>query len=109
MTEKPTPRAEQPLASAETRTEFASSVGAEGDAARGHVVGSVTEKKVFQEPVEADDDMPLPTDPQTIFLGGLFMLAMMTAVYFTAEILLPVILAIVLKLLLQPFVRLLEA
>ena len=52
--------------------------------------------------------MPLPTDPKTIFLGGLFFLACMAALYVAAEIVLPLILAIVLKLLLQPFVRLLE-
>ncbi len=55
-----------------------------------------------------DADMPLPTNPQTIFLGGLFGLAVMATLYVTAEVILPVILAIVLKLLLQPLVRLLE-
>ncbi|MDR3532302.1 MAG: AI-2E family transporter [Rhodopila sp.] len=52
--------------------------------------------------------MPLPTDPKTVFLGGLFVLAVMAALYVAAEIVLPLILAIVLKLLLQPLVRLLE-
>ena len=52
--------------------------------------------------------MPLPTDPKTIFLGGLFLLACMATLYVASEIVLPLILAIVLKLLLQPFVRLLE-
>ena len=52
--------------------------------------------------------MPLPTDPKTVFLGGLFVLACMAVLYVAAEIVLPLILAIVLKLLLQPFVRLLE-
>jgi len=51
------------------------------------------------------EEMPLPTDPRTIFLGGLFMLALLTALYVAAEIVLPVVLAIVLKLLLQPLVR----
>ena len=55
-----------------------------------------------------DDDMPLPTDPKTVFLGGLFGLACMAVLYVAAEIVLPLILAIVLKLLLQPLVRLLE-
>jgi predicted PurR-regulated permease PerM len=61
-----------------------------------------------QSPAAAPDereDMPLPTDPPTIFLGGLFLLATLTALYVAAEIVLPVILAIVLKLLLQPLVR----
>jgi predicted PurR-regulated permease PerM len=51
------------------------------------------------------DDMPLPTDPRTIFLGALLLLAVLAVLYFASEILLPVVLAIVLKLLLQPLVR----
>jgi predicted PurR-regulated permease PerM len=71
-------------------------------------VGSVTAKKKFDQPDGESDDMPLPTDPKTVFLGGLFGLACMAALYSAAEIVLPLVLAIVLKLLLQPFVRLLE-
>ena len=52
------------------------------------------------------EDMPLPTEPRTIFLGGLFLLALLAALYVASEIVLPVVLAIVLKLLLQPLVRL---
>jgi predicted PurR-regulated permease PerM len=54
------------------------------------------------------DDMPLPTDPHTIFLGGLFLLAVLAVLYVASEIVLPVVLAIVLKLLLQPLVRALD-
>jgi predicted PurR-regulated permease PerM len=54
------------------------------------------------------DDMPLPTDPQTIFLGGLFVLALLAVLYAASEIVLPVVLAIILKLLLQPLVRALD-
>ena len=54
------------------------------------------------------DPMPLPTEPRTIFLGGLFVLALLAALYAASEIVLPVVLAIVLKLLLQPFVRVLD-
>ena len=50
--------------------------------------------------------MPLPTEPRTIFLGGLFLLASLAALYVASPIVLPVVLAIVLKLLLQPLVRL---
>ncbi len=57
---------------------------------------------------EEREEMPLPTEPRTIFLGGLFLLAMLTALYVAAEIVLPVVLAIVLKLLLQPLVRLMD-
>jgi predicted PurR-regulated permease PerM len=55
-----------------------------------------------------DEDMPLPTEPRTIFLGGLFALAVLAALYVAAPIILPVVLAFVLKLLLQPLVRLLD-
>ncbi len=55
---------------------------------------------------EERDDMPLPTEPRTIFLGGLFLLALLAALYVASPIVLPVVLAIVLKLLLQPLVRL---
>src|SRR4051812_25924930 len=57
---------------------------------------------------DEDDDMPLPTNPQSIFLGGLFTLAVLAALYVAAEVVLPVILALMLKLLLQPLVRWLE-
>jgi predicted PurR-regulated permease PerM len=68
----------------------------------------VTATKTFDPSADDPDDMPLPTDPKTVLLGGLFGLACLAALYVTAEIVLPLILAIVLKLLLQPFVRLLE-
>jgi predicted PurR-regulated permease PerM len=59
-------------------------------------------------PVEADpdDEMPLPSDLRTFFLGCLVVLASLTALYVASPIVLPVVLAVVLKLLLQPFVRL---
>ncbi len=72
-----------------------------------HAIGSVTEK-TFVPVADTDDDMPLPTDPKTVFLGGLFSLAVIVALYIAAEVVLPLVLAIVLKLLLQPFVRMLE-
>ena len=59
-------------------------------------------------PVEEPEEMPLPSDPKVIFLGGLFAFALLTAIYVAAEIVLPLVLAIVLNLLLQPAVRLLE-
>jgi len=54
---------------------------------------------------EEREAMPLPTEPRTIFLGGLFFLAALAALYVASPIVLPVVLAIVLKLLLQPLVR----
>ncbi len=54
------------------------------------------------------EEMPLPDDARTVFLGGLFLLACLAAMYVAQDILLPIVLAIVLKLLLQPVVRGLE-
>jgi predicted PurR-regulated permease PerM len=54
-----------------------------------------------------ETEMPLPSDPQTFFLGGLFALGVLAALYVASAIILPVVLAFVLNLLLQPAVRLL--
>ncbi|MCB8821310.1 AI-2E family transporter [Microvirga rosea] len=61
-------------------------------------------------PMKTSDEaeMPLPSNPQTFYLGGLFALAFLAALYVASAIILPVVLAFVLKLLLQPAVRLLE-
>lgn len=57
----------------------------------------------------ADDvEMPLPTDARTFFLGGMFLLSLLTALYFASSIILPVVLAFLLNLLLQPAVALFE-
>ena len=53
-------------------------------------------------------DMPLPSDAKTFFLGGLFTLAMLTAVYVARDIVLPMIFAVMLNLLMQPALRALE-
>jgi predicted PurR-regulated permease PerM len=53
------------------------------------------------------EDLPLPSDPKVIFLGGLF-LALLAAAYMAREIILPFVFAIVLKLLVQPAFRILE-
>src|SRR6202140_556468 len=57
---------------------------------------------------EAADEaeMPLPSDPRTFFLGGLFALGALAALYVASSIILPVVLAFVLNLLLLPVVRL---
>jgi len=57
--------------------------------------------------VADETEMPLPSDPRTFFLGGLFALAALAALYVASSIILPVVLALVLNLLLQPAVRLL--
>ena len=63
--------------------------------------------------VEATDDideteMPFPSDLQTFFLGGIFVLGVLAAIYVASPIFLAVALAVMLKLLLQPLVRLLD-
>lgn len=85
-----------------------STIETDGDVTRGKEVESVVEKATYQPDRDDPDDMPLPTDPRTVFLGGLFGLAVLAVLYVAAEIVLPFVLAIVLKLLLQPLVRLLE-
>jgi predicted PurR-regulated permease PerM len=89
------------------RTEFHTDYEAEGDIVRGTATGVTTEKTKRRDH-DPKDDMPLPTDPRTIFLGGLFGIAMLWALYVGAEVILPVVLAVLLKLLLQPLVRVLE-
>jgi hypothetical protein len=59
-------------------------------------------------PAEESAEMPLPADPKTIFLGGLFALALLATAYVAGEIVLPMVFAFTLKLLLQPFFRILE-
>src|SRR4026208_1377771 len=59
-------------------------------------------------PAEEPEEMPLPSDPNVIFLAGLFGLALLAAVYVAAQIVLPLVLAVVISLLLQPAMRFLE-
>ena len=59
-----------------------------------------------------EDELPIPSDIpsdiKAVFLGGLFLLAVLAGCYVAAEIVLPVVLAFVLKLVLQPAMRALE-
>ena len=57
---------------------------------------------------EEPEEMPLPSDPKSIFLGGLFIIALLAIANVASEIVLPLTFAIVLNLLLQPALRLLE-
>lgn len=71
------------------------------------MTASENEKRVglsAQQPME----MHLPAEPNAIYLGGLFVFAALGAAYLASEIVLPLVLAFVLKLLLQPAVRTLE-
>src|SRR6476620_11652620 len=60
-----------------------------------------------EEANASESEMPLPS-PQTFFLGCLFVLSVLAVLYVASSIILPIMLAFVLKLLLQPAVRLLE-
>jgi predicted PurR-regulated permease PerM len=69
----------------------------------------------FEEPSidaavpSADDDaLPEPTDLKAVYLGLLLILALLAACYVAAEIVLPIVVAWVLKLVLQPAMRLLR-
>jgi predicted PurR-regulated permease PerM len=59
-------------------------------------------------PAEVPEGMPLPSDPKVIFLGGLFVLALLATAYVASEIVMPLLFAIILKLLLQPALQILE-
>ena len=70
---------------------------------------AATDKETETVPLsEEPEEMPLPADPKAIFLGGLFVLALLAAAYVASEIVLPLAFAIILKLLLQPAFRILE-
>ena len=71
-------------------------------------MATTDQKTEVVSPAEVPEDLPLPSDPKVIFLGGLFVLAVLAAAYMAREIILPLVFAIVLKLLLQPAFRVLE-
>jgi predicted PurR-regulated permease PerM len=76
-------------------------------------VETLNEKTTEQQdqiatPVEEPDATEPGLDPQVVFLGGLFVLAVLAVVYIAADILLPLVFAFTLKLLLQPAMRWLE-
>lgn len=48
---------------------------------------------------------PAPVDPKTVFLAGLFIIAMLAVLYVGQPVILPMVLAIILKLLFQPVMR----
>lgn len=52
--------------------------------------------------------MPLPEDPKLVFLGGLFIMALLACAYVARSVVLPIVLAFLLKLLLQPVMRVFE-
>ena len=67
-----------------------------------------TDQGKLVPPVGEPEEHPPPSDPKSIFLGGLFVLALLATAFVAREIVLPLVFAIVLKLLLQPALRVLE-
>ena len=63
---------------------------------------------VSDEPAVSEQGMPRGADIGGVFQGGLFILALLAALYAGREIVLPIVLAIILNLLLQPALRMLE-
>ena len=76
----------------------------------------LTGRKAAEDPpivaidIAAQDehDLAIPADADTVFLGGLFALAVLAGCYVAAEIALPIVLAFVLSLVLRPAMRQLE-
>ena len=56
---------------------------------------------------DEEEAMPLPADPKVIFLGGIFFILLLAALYITVEIVWPLVLAFALSLVLNPLLRLL--
>jgi predicted PurR-regulated permease PerM len=71
------------------------------------VSSSSKESERKQTAEVGEEAMPLPADAKVIFLGGIFFLLFLAALYAVADIVWPLVLAFVLSLLLKPSVRLL--
>ena len=67
-----------------------------------------TETTALDVPDLSPDEGPAPPDPQLVILSCLLVIAVLTVAYFAADIVLPIVLALVLKLLFQPAMRLME-
>ena len=80
----------------------------------GELVGPVNDESKLLAPAAPEqvptdaNDVPVPPDIKAIFQGGIFFLMLLGACYAAAEVILPVVLAFVLMLVLQPAMRLLE-
>jgi predicted PurR-regulated permease PerM len=68
---------------------------------------STSETVAKDLPDPAREDIPVPSDPNTLLLTGLFIFATLAIAYVAAEVILPIVLAFVLTLLLSPGMRLL--
>jgi predicted PurR-regulated permease PerM len=79
-----------------------------GGSAKSSSIGEPGVHPVSDELPVIDQEMPLPSDLRSVFQGGIFVLALLAALYAAREIALPVVLAFILHLLLQPAMRMLE-
>jgi predicted PurR-regulated permease PerM len=68
------------------------------------VTSSTPEEPPADDP-GGSENFAIPADPKTVFLGGLLVLSILAACYAAAEIVLPIVLAFVLNLVLQPAMR----
>jgi predicted PurR-regulated permease PerM len=59
----------------------------------------------IQMDIEGPDSVPLSSNLNSLFLGGIFLLIFFTAIHAASEIVIPIVLAFVLKLVLQPVLR----
>lgn len=76
-----------------------------GDAASSTAVVAGEQIGLSQEAQERQAEMPLPHNLQSLMMMGIFVLLVLFALYFTAEVVLPIIFAIILYLVLQPAMR----
>ncbi|WP_018183012.1 AI-2E family transporter [Kaistia granuli] len=67
-----------------------------------------TETEALEPPELAGEKGPFASDPKLLIQACLLVLAILTVCYFASDIILPIVLAVVLKLLFQPGMRLLE-
>ncbi|MCX5518955.1 AI-2E family transporter [Kaistia defluvii] len=67
-----------------------------------------TETVALEPPELTGEDGPLSSDPKLVIQACLLVLAVLAVCYFASDIILPVVFAIVLKLLFQPAMRVLE-
>lgn len=67
-----------------------------------------TDTVAVSQAIEDPEEMPLPKDPKLVFLGGLFIMALLACAYVARSVILPIVLAFLLKLLLQPVMRVFE-
>jgi predicted PurR-regulated permease PerM len=83
-------------------------VQSRGEPVKSTVAEEPAAQPLYDEPAVNEQGMPRGADVRGVFQGGLFMLALLAALYAAREIVLPIVLAIILNLLLQPALRLLE-